>query len=112
MAECLSLVDSCDRTQQGDPMNLKKHLAIAVTTGLLLTAAPVPMAAAHTTGIHDNCTKLNQRYPHGLGRRNAVDKTTGTPVRNFHRNTKAYKRAISHNSTLDRDKDGIACEKR
>ena len=44
--------------------------------------------------------------------RNAVDKTSGTPVKNFYRNTKAYRTAISHNRTLDRDKDGIACEKR
>ena len=69
-------------------------------------AAPV---GAHTTGIHDNCTKLNQKWPHGVGRRGAVDK--GGDVTNFYRNTDAYNRADAHNGTLDRDNDKIACEK-
>ena len=71
----------------------------------LFQSVPV---GAHTTGIHDNCTKLNQKWPHGVGRRNAVDK--GGDVTNFTRNTKAYNRADAHNGTLDRDNDKIACE--
>lgn len=73
--------------------------AVAITT----------TADAHTTGIHDNCTKLNQKWPHGVGRRNAVDR--GGNVTNFRRNTDAYNRADGHNGTLDRDNDKIACEK-
>ena len=69
-------------------------------------------ASAHTTGVHDNCTNLNRQWPHGVGRSNAVDRTTGTRVTNFYRNTAAYNAADSHNGTLDRDNDGIACEKR
>jgi hypothetical protein len=35
--------------------------ALAVAgTGLVVTAP----AGAHTTGIHDNCTNFNKRYPH------------------------------------------------
>ena len=41
----------------------------------------------------------------------AHDRTSGTPVRNFFHNTQQYRLAVSHNATLDRDKDGIACEK-
>jgi hypothetical protein len=78
---------------------------IAATMGV---SAPV---AAHTTGIHDNCTKLNEKWPHGVGTRNAVDKTSGERVTTFHRNNKAYWAAERHNSTLDRDNDHIACEK-
>jgi len=86
-------------------------VAVIVLSGAPATTASV-VALAHTTGIHDNCTKLRQRWPHGVGRRRAVDKTSGTPVTNFHRSTRQYRRAVNHNPTLDRDKDGIACEKR
>jgi Excalibur calcium-binding domain len=33
-------------------------------------------------------------------------------VTDFKHSTKLYKVALSHNRGLDRDKDGIACEKR
>lgn len=88
-----------------------KQLAVAVALGMTLTAVPAVPAVAHTTGIHDNCTKLRQRWPHGVGTRRAVDKTSGTRVTNFTRNTKAYWAAERHNGTLDRDNDRIACEK-
>jgi excalibur calcium-binding domain-containing protein len=32
-------------------------------------------------------------------------------VTNFKHSTRLYNRAMNHNSGLDRDKDGIACEK-
>jgi hypothetical protein len=76
-----------------------------VVLGLLGPTA----VGAHTTGVHDNCTRLNQKWPHGVGRRGAVDQ--GGNVTNFTRNTRAYNRADAHNGTLDRDNDKIACEK-
>ena len=94
-----------------------KSLPARVSLAAVLALAPavalltVPAAQAHTTGIHDNCTNLNKKWPHGVGKRRAVDHTSGTPVTNFYRNTDAYNRADSHNGTLDRDNDGIACEK-
>ena len=92
---------------------MRKLLTITLTS--LALAAPVAVvstaAEAHTTGVHDNCTNLNQKWPHGLGRQGARDRTSGDPVTNFRRNTKAYNRADNHNGTLDADNDGIACEK-
>ena len=41
----------------------------------------------------------------------AHDKTTGVPVTNFKRSTRLYRLAMHYNRGLDRDKDGIACEK-
>ena len=81
------------------------------SVGLVLSgaAAMTTTAEAHTTGIHDNCTKLTQKWPHGVGRRGAVDR--GGDVTNFRRNTRAYNRAVAHNGTLDRDNDKIACER-
>jgi hypothetical protein len=51
---------------------------------------------------------LNARYPHGVGRVGARDHTSsGDPVTDFKRSNKLY----VENRGLDRDKDGIACEK-
>jgi Excalibur calcium-binding domain len=59
-----------------------------------------------------NCTALNRKYPHGVGRRRARDKTSDTPVTTFRRSTALYSIAMRWNKRLDRDKDGIACEKK
>jgi hypothetical protein len=84
-------------------------LVLALVAVTMSVAAPVQ---AHVTGIHDNCTNLNKKWPHGVGTRHAVDKTTGTRVTTFYRNNDAYWAAENHNGTLDRDNDRIACEKR
>jgi hypothetical protein len=55
-----------------------------------------------------SCKNVNARYPHGVGKRFAHDKTTGVPVTNFRRSALLYLRAMSYNKRLDRDKDGIA----
>jgi hypothetical protein len=55
---------------------------------------------------------VNKRYPHGIGRAGAHDKTRGTPVTTFKRTTKLSKLAMKYNRRLDGDKDGVACEKK
>lgn len=92
-------------------MNGSRIAAAIAAAGLVLgtTAVTVP-AEGHTTGIHDNCTNLNKKWPHGVGLKNAKDK--GGTVKNFYRNNKAYWAAENHNGTLDRDNDWIACEKK
>ena len=57
-----------------------------------------------------NCTAVNKRYPHGVGRNHAHDHTSGVPVTNFKHSTRLYKIAMHYNKGLDRDRDGIACE--
>ena len=85
-------------------------LAAAVACGgLALAAAP---ASAAVPGKYKNCTALQKYYPHGVGRSTAHDRTSGKPVTTFKRSTKLYTAAIKANKSLDRDKDGIACEKR
>jgi hypothetical protein len=61
--------------------------------------------------FYKNCTNLNKRYLHGVGKPRTRDKTSGEPVTNFRRSTKLYLVAMSWNKGLDRDEDGIACEK-
>ncbi|MGD9960735.1 excalibur calcium-binding domain-containing protein [Nocardioides sp.] len=84
---------------------LAAGLVLAVT-GLTLVAPP-----AQAAGVWTNCTSVNKHYPHGVGRVNAHDSTSGTPVRNFKKSNRLYKAAMNHNKGLDRDGDKIACEK-
>lgn len=80
---------------------------VAVPAGA--TATAVPTAALRR---FKNCTALNRVYKHGLGKRGAVDRAAGKrkakPVRNFTVNTRLYN---AQPRSLDRDRDGIACEK-
>ena len=92
---------------------MKKRFAgaiacIVMTAPALVIAVP---AEAAVPAQWQNCTVVNKRLPHGVGRANARDKTSGTPVTNFRRDTALYNTAARANGGLDRDKDGIACEK-
>lgn len=93
-------------------MHATKLVSAAVATCAAAALALAGPASAHTTGLHDNCTNLNKTWPHGVGLAKAKDRTSGTPVTSFYRNTNAYRAAEGHNGTLDADNDGIACEKR
>jgi hypothetical protein len=77
---------------------------------LALAFMVVGSANALIPPLWKNCTAVNKRYPHGIGKVGAHDKTTGTPVTNFKRSTKLYRVATGYNKGLDRDGDGIACE--
>lgn len=91
---------------------------VAMTPLATGVAGPVPtmtveataLAAKVTAKKFKNCTALNKTYKHGVARKNAKDKVTGKskPVTNFKKHDALY-RANAH---LDRDKDGVACEKR
>jgi hypothetical protein len=77
-----------------------------------LAAAPLVVSPAQAHGgIFDNCTAFNEKFPHGVGRKNAVDHTSGTPVTTFVHSNKKYAAAMKQNDDLDRDGDKIACEK-
>ena len=93
-------------------MHRLRVAGLVVALGLTAATGAVGPAQAHTRGIHDNCTNLNNKWPHGVGMRRAVDKSSGVRVTNFYRNNDAYRAADRHNGTLDRDNDSIACEKR
>jgi hypothetical protein len=90
---------------------LKKSVIAAVTLAMPLSVVVVTAPAADAaTGIYKNCTALHGKWKHGVGKSNAHDKTSGTPVTNFFHSTTQYKKAMGKNKGLDRDKDGIACE--
>ena len=92
--------------------------ALVLPAGALAALAVVPSGQPAVTrtvsSLWNNCTKVHTRYPHGVGRLNARDHTrSGTPgVTTFKRSTRLYNTAMRYNSDLDRDRDGVACEKR
>jgi Excalibur calcium-binding domain len=79
-------------------------IALAVVACGLAASA----ASASSSIVYRNCRSLNRRFPHGVGRVGARDRTSGRPVTNFRRSNLLYRL----NRRLDRDRDGIACEKR
>lgn len=90
-------------------------LAVALAVAAPVAGAASAVVSGPTVGtamppLYKNCTALNKKYPHRVGRANARDKSA-KPVTTFKRSTKIYDTAMSHNKGLDRDKDGIACEK-
>jgi len=106
----------------------KVIVAIAASTSLLAGTIVVsaPLAQAEPAAVvafvrpaaakykFKNCTALNKVYPHGVGKSNARDKVRGKtkPVTSFKRSTSLYKKIVGYRHDLDRDKDGVACEKR
>jgi hypothetical protein len=85
---------------------------VALVAGAIVCSRlPFAAAAGAVAAPWKNCTQVNKRYPHGVGRVGALDRTSGTPVTTFKRSNVLYKTAMRHNRGLDRDRDGIACEK-
>lgn len=92
-------------------------IAVIAATGLSLSTFAVPADAAPKAKSYTNCAALNKVYPHGVGKKGAKDKTSGKRVTTFTVSNTVY----SYNDggsrhkgekDLDRDNDGIACEKR
>jgi hypothetical protein len=84
--------------------------ATALSLPLSVTATiPADAASYH----YKNCAQLHKKFKHGVGKKHATDHHTKTskPVTNFKRSTKIYTIAVKYHPDLDRDKDGIACEK-
>ena len=86
-------------------------LLIAVVAGLIVLSASASAASEAIPYRWKNCTIVNKRFPHGVGRLGAHDRTSGDPVTNFRRSNRLYREAMRYHPGLDRDKDGIACEK-
>jgi hypothetical protein len=83
-------------------------LAVTLALGGSTFVAVGPAEAA--TPKYKNCTAMHKKYKHGVAKKGAKDKVSGStkPVTNFKVSNSIYKK----NKGLDRDKDGVACEKR
>ncbi len=90
-------------------------VAAALAVGLLAAcpSAPAEAAAKH----YKNCAALQKVYPHGVGKPGARDHTSSKPVTTFKVSAALYaandrRTASTGEYDLDRDNDGVACEKR
>jgi nitrogen fixation protein FixH len=89
------------------------------STIVAAVAVPLVLAASASAtdrvipAVYKNCTAFNKKYPHGVGKLHARDltKSGDNPVTTFKRSTRLYNLAMSYNKGLDRDHDGVACEK-
>jgi hypothetical protein len=108
----VGVIDKC----LGGPKMASRSLVATTVTVLLFGAASATAAPARKS--YKNCTALNKVYAHGVGRNGARDKTSASHrVTNF----KVSNRVFAYNDgktprhrgekDLDRDNDGIACEK-
>lgn len=87
---------------------------------LPLSASTISLAdAAAPAKRYPRCKALQQDYPHGVAKSGARDKVRGKtkPVKNFTVNTRVYnlnnkRDKFTGEYDLDRDNDGVACEKR
>jgi excalibur calcium-binding domain-containing protein len=95
-------------------MSAKKIMARSaalVSVGAIGCGAIVGTAGA-VPAPWKRCSLVNRVYPHGVGRAGAHDITRSSdPVTNFKQSTRLYNLAMHYNRGLDRDHDGIACEK-
>jgi hypothetical protein len=98
-------------------MSVRRELAATTVVALLFGVAAVVSHAAQPRS-YKNCASLNKVYPHGVGRKGARDKVSRGPrVTNFRINNTVYAyndgKPPRHRGErdLDRDNDGIACEK-
>lgn len=92
----------------------------AALLGLPLASLASTADAAPKPKSYKNCTELNKVYEHGVGKKGAVDKISGKVradrVKNFTVSTTVYnlnngpRNGAQHD--LDRDDDGVACEKK
>jgi hypothetical protein len=84
--------------------------ALVLAAVLLGAAAAPPAHAAPPPPRYQKCADLQARYPHGVAKPGATDVVRGAakPATKFVINKPVY----LANRHLDRDKDGVACEKR
>jgi hypothetical protein len=85
-------------------------VSLLLAIGVIASGVGSVTAKATIPPPWKKCALVNAKYPHGVGKVGARDHTTGSPVNNFKRSNALYAKAMSFNKSLDRDKDGIACE--
>lgn len=88
--------------------------AAAAAVSAATALAPAAAGSSATPWLWRSCAHVHTKYPHGVGKRHAHDRTSSSrvpPVTNFHRSTRLYSLAMHYNRGLDPDRDGIVCEK-
>ena len=69
----------------------RRALVVAIAIGATCGSSTLADAASQSIPARwKNCTVVNKRYPHGVGKAGAHDKTSGEPVTNFTHNNYLY----------------------
>lgn len=108
LATVLAAASIIITTQAGAATLADSARAATPAVRLAVTPAAVPAVVKYK---FKNCTAMNKVYPHVVGKKGARDHTSGKRVTTFKVSTSLYKKIIGYRSGLDRDKDGIACER-
>lgn len=120
MIGCRSAASSLRLPTMTSP--LRKTAALAATAALF--ALPFTVATTAEAAVkpkhYKSCAALQKDYPHGVAKKGKKDKVKGStkPVTTFKVSTKVYKMNDGPRNKktgeydLDRDNDGVACEKR
>lgn len=97
-------------TRQPTRTDLMTSKIIPIAVALTVGGAAAPVQAAPPKPVkYANCAALNAVYKHGVAKDGAADRvSSGKPVTTF----LVYPAAYLRNTHLDRDKDGVACEKK
>jgi hypothetical protein len=66
--------------------------SVVLAVGAMVCGStPFAGASGSVSAPWKNCTRVNKRYPHGVGKVGARDKTSGTPVTNLKRSSFHYR---------------------
>lgn len=100
--------------EQGMKRKIAAVLAATITLGSFTVATAAPAEAAGAKK-YQSCSKLNAKYPGGVAKSSSVRNTKTVkgkkvPAKST-RSPKVSASVYKKNKGLDRDKDGIACER-
>jgi hypothetical protein len=73
---------------------IRMSVLLLLVTVIAATAGAAAASQLRIPARWRNCTAVNTRYRHGVGRNHAHDRTTGVPVTNFKHSTRLYNIAI------------------
>jgi hypothetical protein len=85
--------------------------APARVSGVSTSAAPLRLGPVRIVEYR-TCAALQKVHRHGVGKKGAVDKVRGRVTANRVKTFLVNNALYAKNVKLDRDKDGVACEKK
>lgn len=96
----------------------KISMSVFIFSAAMFSTTHAPVKEAEAANVYKNCATFNKSYPAGVRKSASIkNKVVSRSGKVTYRATKAkvsasiYSKAMKTNSKLDRDGDGIACEK-
>lgn len=93
-------------------MTSTKRFLASTAGALIVLSFGATAEAASTPKTYKNCTELNKKYAHGVGKKGAHDKIKGKVTSKSVKTFKVDDAAYKANKKMDGDNDGISCEKK